>query len=71
LQPRTSSLDNGAAGGVLSKVIKKINEQNTSPFQDGKTTFTDFSLRLFSVICDHPDGRFLYRFLHKAFFGNV
>jgi hypothetical protein len=24
------------ACGVLGKIIKKINEQNTSPFQDGK-----------------------------------
>jgi hypothetical protein len=53
LQPRTSSPANGVAGGVLRKITKRSNEQNTPLFQDGKTAFTDFSLRLFSVIVSH------------------
>jgi hypothetical protein len=59
------------AGNVLGRILKEIDEQNSSQFQDGNKAFTDFSLRRFSVIINHFLLTENYRFLLKALFGKI
>jgi len=58
------------AGAIVGKIIKKNQRTKYLTIAEWKMAFTDFSLRLFSVIRGQLDGNSVCRFRLKAFFGN-